>query len=100
MSAAAVTIPDAITVKRLLRFVYDGYSRTVEPHTYGLDKKGQRALVAFQVAGGSHSGEHVGWKTFYESEMRGLDILERYFSAPRPEYRRNDGAFASIIAQL
>jgi hypothetical protein len=93
-------ISEAIATKRLLHVVYDGYSRTVEPHTYGIDRNGQHALVAFQVAGGSHSGEYVGWKTFHESEMRNLAILENHFSVPRPEYRRNDGAFVSIIAQL
>jgi hypothetical protein len=94
------TIPDAIASRRLLEFLYGGYSRIVEPHTYGIDANGGLALVAFQVEGRSHSGEHEGWKTFRESEMRNIALLDRHFSVPRPEYRHNDGAFVSIIAQL
>jgi hypothetical protein len=98
--AISASIPDAIASRRLLQFLYGGYSRTVEPHTYGIDANGRLALVAFQVEGGSHSGEQMGWKTFREGEMRNTVILERHFSVPRPEYRRNDGAFVSIISQL
>jgi hypothetical protein len=65
-----------------------------------VDSKGRRALVAYQVRGGSRSGEYAGWKTFHESEMRGLVMLDQHFSAPRPEYRRGDAAFVSIIAEL
>jgi hypothetical protein len=96
----SVPIPDAIATKRLLQLVYYGYPRTVEPHTYGIDANGRLALVEFQVAGSSHSGEYVGWKTFRGSEMRDVVVLERHFPAPRPEYRRNDGAFVSVISQL
>jgi hypothetical protein len=96
----SVPIPDAIATKRLLQFIYDGYPRTVEPHTYGIDASGRLALVAFQVAGGSRSGEDVGWKTFRGSEMRDVVVLEHHFPVPRPEYRRNDGAFVSVISQL
>lgn len=96
----SVPIPEAIAAKRLLQFTYDGYPRTAEPHTYGIDANGRLALVAFQIAGGSRSGEYLGWKTFLGSEMRNVAILEYHFSAPRPEYRRNDGAFVSIISQL
>jgi len=39
-------IKTAIQNKQLLSFVYDGYPRVVEPHTYGLDKKGQLVKVA------------------------------------------------------
>jgi hypothetical protein len=95
-----VDIAGAIANKQLLQFGYGGYSRIVEPHTYGLDKKGQRALVGYQVSGGSQSKEHVGWKTFHEAEMRDVCALSKRFRAPRPEYRRGDGAFASIIAEL
>ena len=94
------TIAEAIARKQLLRITYDGYIRDVEPHTYGIDKKSQCALVAYQIRGGSRSGEYIGWKTFRESEMHALSILDETFATPRHGYRRNDPAFASIIAQL
>lgn len=53
-------ITAAIHHRNLLTFVYDGFRRTVEPHTYGMDKKGHMALRAYQVSGGSESGEYVG----------------------------------------
>lgn len=93
-------IAGAIANKQRLQFGYRGYSRVVEPHTYGIDKKGQRALVGYQVSGGSRSKEYRGWKTFHEAEMRDIRVLSKRFRAPRPEYRRGDGAFASIIAEL
>jgi predicted DNA-binding transcriptional regulator YafY len=95
-----IIIIHAIDNKRLLRFTYRGYARVVEPHTYGIHKKTLRALVAFQVRGGSNSGQPEGWKTFNESEIRALSMLEETFAAPRPDYRKNDPFFESIIAQL
>lgn len=93
-------IPAAIQNKQLLSFTYDGYSRTVEPHTYGVDTKGHRALRAYQVGGGSDSGEFTGWKIFHVDEMRGLSTLPTQFPAPRRGYKRGDKAFATIHAQL
>ena len=46
-------IAAAIQARRLLHFTYDGFRRTVEPHTYGTDRKGHKALRAYQVGGGS-----------------------------------------------
>jgi hypothetical protein len=93
-------IPAAIQNKQLLSFSYDGYSRTVEPHTYGVDTKGHRALRAYQVAGGSDSGQFTGWKIFHANEMRNLTVLPAQFSGPRQGYKRGDKAFAAIHAQL
>ncbi len=39
-------IAEAIRTQHLLIFSYDGYMRTVEPHTYGADQKDHRALRA------------------------------------------------------
>ncbi|KQZ34219.1 hypothetical protein [Duganella sp. Root1480D1] len=93
-------IPSAIKNKQLLSFIYDGYSRTVEPHTYGVDTKGHPALRAYQVGGGSDSGEFTGWKIFHVTEMRNLASTPTHFSGPRQGYKRGDKAFAVIHAQL
>lgn len=58
-----VSIASAINNRQLLSFSYDGYPRIVEPHTYGTDTKSHTALRAYQVRGGSESGEYVGWKS-------------------------------------
>ena len=93
-------IAEAIRTQHLLTFNYDGYMRTVEPHTYGTDRKGNRALRAYQVGGGSESGERVGWKIFHERDMKGLAVLPHSFQEPRPGYNRVDQLFARIEAQL
>lgn len=93
-------ISSAINEKRYLTFVYDGYVRTVEPHTFGVDKKGHSALRAYQIAGGSESGEYVGWKLFHVDQLGSIRILPEHFSGARPDYKRNDSAFSLIYAQL
>lgn len=93
-------IADAIGHRQLLSFRYDGYIRIVEPHTYGIDKKGHETLRAYQISGGSDSGESVGWKIFHVSDMRSLSVISESFPAPRLGYKRGDRAFATIRAQL
>ena len=95
-----MTISSAIQKKQLLSFRYHGDARTVEPHTYGVDLRGHRALCAFQVAGGSSSGVYVGWKTFHIDEMENLLALPKTFSGPRDGYQCGDKAFKMIIAEL
>lgn len=91
-------IDSAIRNRQLLSFTYDGFARVVEPHTNGIDNKGHKALRAFQVQGGSESGEYVGWKLFHVSEMHQITVLSKNFSGPRPKYHRGDKAFSSITA--
>ena len=95
-----MTICDAINNRRLITFFYDGYSRTVEPHTAGIDKKGHEALRAYQIRGGSESGEFSGWKMFHVSEMQNISVLQEQFEGPRPKYKRNDSGFRNIRCQL
>ena len=96
----AMTISSAIHDRYLLSFTYDGFPRVVEPHCCGTDKKGHPALRAYQVQGGSESGEYVGWKLFHIREIRHLTILPGKFPGPRPDYKRNDKAFLRIEAQI
>jgi predicted DNA-binding transcriptional regulator YafY len=93
-------ICDAIQNKRMLSFVYEGYNRVIEPHTHGVDKKGHQALRAYQVTGGSESGEYVGWKMFHVSEIKNIRVLENQFFGPRDGYKRGDKAFDRIQCQL
>ena len=90
----------AIQRRQLLTFVYDSLARVVEPHCYGIDGKGHHAIRAYQVGGGSESGESIGWKLFHVSEMRQIAVLGDTFAGPRPGYKRGDKAFRSIQAQL
>lgn len=95
-----MNIKNAIQNKCLLSFNYDGFQRVVEPHTYGIDSKGHTALRAYQVRGGSESGESIGWKLFHVDQMQQVAIGSQHFSGPRPKYTRSDSAFRVIHAQL
>jgi hypothetical protein len=95
-----MSIATAISNLKLLSFDYHGHSRVVEPHTYGVDTKGHRALRAYQVRGGSRSGASGGWRVFHERDMSNVTVLSEGFTGPRPDYKQGDSQFRSIVAQL
>ena len=94
-----MSIASAIQTRNLLSFTYHGRHRLVEPHTYGIDGKGHKALRAYQI-GGSASERIPCWRIFHESEMLALSVSAQRFAGPRLEYKPNDSAFATILAQL
>ncbi len=93
-------IEKTIHNRKLLAFTYDGFIRTVEAHTYGIDSKGHLALRAFQISGGSESGEYVGWKMFHVNKMFNLSELPHSFIGPRSGFQKGDVAFRVIMAEL
>lgn len=90
----------AIEDRHLLEFRYDGFRRIVEPHAFGVSKRGRYTLRAYQVDGGSESGETAGWKLFHVSDMQSIVVSPERFPGPRPDYRRDDRIFARIISQV
>ena len=84
-------IIDAIRHHRTLTFVYHGEHRTVEPHTFGRDTKGHKALSAYQI--------NKGWRLFHLMEMMGLQAGGG-FHGTRPEYVRGDSRMEQIFAEL
>ena len=95
-----MNITDAIQNRNLMSFIYDGFSRTLEPHTYGIDSRGHMAMRAYQVSGGSKSGEYAGWKIFHICEISNVRIQSETYAGPRRDYKRDDKTFLSIKAQL
>jgi predicted DNA-binding transcriptional regulator YafY len=93
-------ISKAISERNLIAFSYDGFNRIVEPHTLGVDARQKALLCGYQVAGGSRSGATEGWKFFAVDRIERVVVRPEKFASPRPEYRRDDGAFAEILAQL
>ncbi|WP_186119563.1 hypothetical protein [Burkholderia gladioli] len=91
---------DAITHKRVLELRYDGYYRVVEPHAYGVSDEGHFLLRCYQTAGGSQSGNTVGWKLLRADEIGSLHESGALFRGARPGYKRNDLAMQRIYAQL
>ena len=75
--------------------------RVVEPHALGYGSDGQLLLRAFQVEGASASNQSFNWKLFRLDRMRDARFNGRSFSAPRPDYKRDDPVMKrGIIAQL
>jgi hypothetical protein len=92
-------ITEAIKRRALLELRYQGYNRTVEPHAYGRDKRGDDILRCYQVSGGSESGERVGWKLLKVADVYAIHNLKQTF-AQRPEYKRSDKAMEYIYCEL
>ncbi len=62
------------------------FARRVEPHALGRVKENRRALLGWQVSGGSASEPPPGWRTFLLAGITELKLTRRKFN-PRPDYR-------------
>ena len=93
----------AIAERRLVSFVLDGRRRIGEPHDYGI-KDGVPKLLFYHTAGGSSSGQPLGWRTALLSKMSDLKLLDERFPGPRsaPSGRHVswDVLFASVSSGL
>lgn len=81
------TVTNAINKRRVLNVIYDGYNRTVEPHTYGINSAGHEALSCYQVGGGSASGNPEGWKMLLISKLDRAELTNETFiprTSPSP----------------
>lgn len=84
-----------------LSFEYDGKPRTVEVHALGISPTGNPVIRAFQVDGGSISGETPAWKLFSVSKIKELPkILDIKGSYPREGYQPGDRAMAYIFNEF
>jgi hypothetical protein len=90
----------AIRQKRLLELKYDGFSRRVEVHAVGYTKAGHAVMRAWQVSGGSKSGERVGWKLVRLAEALDAAISAEPAEAPRRGYKRGDKAIDRIVCEV
>lgn len=78
-------------------FNYDGGSRTVEPHCYGLTLAGNEGLRAYQIAGYSSSGK-MGWKMYDLSKASNIVFTDETF-VQRPDYKRGDKGMSQIFKE-
>lgn len=80
----------------IIRFIYLGAMRKVEPHLLGLDASGDLTLSAWQLEGPTP----VGWRDFHVAKMQ--DIIETgdTFDRGRPGYNRDDTTVVNIICRL
>ena len=73
-------ICSAIQSRKMIQFNYEDSTRVAEPYCYGESKMGNEVLRAFQVKGGSKSGNPVGWKLFNASKMKNVGFTDEYFA--------------------
>ena len=93
------TLCKAIQQKRVIRFLYDGDLRVVEPFCHGVSTAGHEVLRGYQMRGQSESHE-LGWKLFTVSEMSGLTITDETFNGVRKFYRPNDQAMTKFFCRV
>jgi hypothetical protein len=72
----------AIERRRMIRLVYHGKERIVEPHDHGV-LNGAVQLLGYQVAGSS-SRALPNWILMKVQEIVDLELLEKTFAGGRP----------------
>ena len=93
-------VADAIRARRLLRFVYEGYERIVEPHLYGINTANHEMVSGFLVGGWSASETEPGWRNFLVSEMHDIHALAEGFGGPRAGFNPEDASFRQVFATV
>ncbi len=90
---------EGIRRQRSIRLRYGGHMRLVEPHAIGVTAGGHRALLAWQVEGGSRSDPPTGWRTFLLSEISDVALTVRGFS-PQPTYHPEKANLREIELEI
>jgi hypothetical protein len=91
---------DAIRATRLLRFIYEGYERVVEPHLYGINTQNHEMLSCYLVGGWSASASEPGWRNYLVRDMHDIHVLAEPFDGPRAGYNPSDDAFHQVFCRI
>ena len=89
----------ALKTRRRLKFKYHGHVRVVEPHAIGRLSGDRRALLAWQVSGGSASEPPPGWRTFVLAEVTRCKLTAKTFT-PRADYDAATSNLKKIDAEV
>jgi hypothetical protein len=90
---------DAIRLRHVVRFLYRGGLREVEPYVYGRDGSGIELLRGFQLRGVSRSGEAAGWKMFQVEDITSVAVTFEAF-APRAAYDPADKVIVFVNSRV
>ncbi len=93
------TLVEGTLGHRVVDLVYHGFRRSVEPYLVGIHEAGEAILLAYQIAGFSHSGDVPGWRTFILAEISEATLTDCGFSAPRRDFNRDDPRMNEIFAR-
>jgi predicted DNA-binding transcriptional regulator YafY len=89
-------IKKAIQNKHLLEFMYKDELRVVEPYTFGVSKKGNDILSAYQIDGSSSSSSDLGWRLFTLDKIDDIKLSDNCFDVVRSEYNPDDSRMSQI----
>lgn len=89
----------AICSRRVVRFVYNGFLRVVEPHSYFVTIKGHQALRAFQRNYGGLTPQ-PGWHVFRVDLLSGFMPTTITFPTPRIDYNPEDRLMKAFFVRL
>lgn len=90
----------AICEQSVLKFIYNGQIRLVEPQTYGVSTTGKEVLRAYQISGGSRAGVARMAKLFEVAKMKDLERTDKTFRAALNSHNPHDSAMTEIFATL
>lgn len=96
---ASDVVREGIRRQRSIRLRYAGHMRLVEPHAIGVSAGGHRALLAWQVEGGSRSDPPTGWRTFLLSQISEVALTVRGFT-PQPTYHPEKASLRTIELEV
>ncbi|MBV9302990.1 MAG: hypothetical protein JOY62_16180 [Acidobacteriaceae bacterium] len=88
----------AIRQKRLIRYIYTGKLRIVEPHDYGIHN-GVVKLFGYQVRGSS-SKPLPNWRWAQVSSISDLFLLDEQFPGRRPSQSGKHHQWDQIFARV
>lgn len=90
----------ALRTRSVLALRYNHHHRLVEVHVVGISRNRHEIMRAWQIAGGSVSGNPVGWKMIHLANATEAHITKQKSQAPRPDYNPDDPAMVRIICQV
>lgn len=93
-------ICDAIRGRRLLRFVYEGYERIVEPHLHGINSANHEMLSAYLVGGWSATETEPGWRNYLVREMHDVQALAEPFEGSRPGFNPDSAQVRQVFCRI
>lgn len=85
----------AIHLRHRIQFTYNNVLRVGEPQCYGVGHKGTNLLRVYVLQGSSQPEP-----LFDVSKMKGLVLLDTFFTKPGPNYKKGDSAMKIIYAEL
>ena len=72
-----MTLTEAVANKHLVRWLDNGFVRTLEPHAFAQLPGGRSVLIAYQIAGGP-ALEQACWKVVDATDPLTVDAVEHY----------------------